>query len=168
MDVFSWLKMGISVRIFFNFGREKIGTMQDLLGALCLASFSHAIFMVRYVAKIYRVVSFSIFSCSAYPLCCLNDDIFSQQPSHFPYFHSFHLYRSPGSLSFSASSLSSETSCVTQTHNRLKISVPVFYSCSRDLMFTCCWFLFIKHDCSNWKSLYRNITQHYCSSVGLC
>jgi hypothetical protein len=28
------------------------------------------------------------------------------------------------------------------------------------LMFTCCWFLFIKCDCSNWKSFYKNITRH--------
>lgn len=165
MDVFSWLKMGISERIFFNFGREKICTMQDLLGALCLASFSYAIFVVRYVAKICRIVSFTTFSCSAYPLCCLNDDIFSQQPSHFPYFHSFHLYRSPGRLSFSASSLSSETLCATQTHNRLKVSVSVFFRWTRDLMFTYCWFLFIKHDCSNWKSFYKNIPRHYYNVV---
>lgn len=169
MDVFIWLKIGISewIFFFFNFGREKIGTMKDLLGALCLASFWHAIFMVRYeyVAKICRIVSFSTFSCSAYPLCCLNDDIFSQQPSHFPYFHSFHLYRSPGRLSFSASSLSSETSFATQTHNRQKVSVPVIFSCTRDLMFICCWFLFIKRDCSNWKSFYKNITRHYYNVV---
>jgi len=57
-DVFSWLKMGISERIFFRFERENIGTMQDLLGALGLASFSHTIFMVSYVDKICRVVSF--------------------------------------------------------------------------------------------------------------
>jgi len=150
---------------FFNLGREKIGTLQDLLGALCLASFSHAICMVRYVAKICRIVSFSTFSCSAYPLCCLNDGIFSQQPLHFPYIHSFHLYRSPGRLSFSASSVSSETSCATLTYNRPKVSVPVFFSCTRDLMFTCCLFLFIKHDCSNWKSFYKNITRHYYNVV---
>ena len=150
----------VSLSEFFNFGREDIGTMQDLLGALGLASFSHAIFMVSYVDKICRIVSFSTFSLSAYPLCCLNDDVFSRQPSHFPYFHSFHLCRSPGRLTFSASPLSSETSCATQTRNRLKVSVPVFFSCTRDLMFTCCWFLFIKRDCSNRKSFYKNITRH--------
>jgi hypothetical protein len=33
------------------------------------------------------------------------------------------------------------------------------------LMFTYCWFLFIKHDCSNWKSFYKNIPRHYYNVV---
>jgi len=158
----------VSLSKLFNFGKEKSYMGKDLVsmayGGLLVFVFrlrtgrffgtilAHTFFMFKFVVKICLTISFSTFISSVIILMPQWQSVLTRVLNFSTFSSDFIVTRWPGCSSSSHPLLLLKTSCAIQTHgllmfspyvshNKLIVSVAVFFNFTRNLMLTS-WYSF--------------------------